>query len=260
MPNLTEILTAGGILRAAEVVEIAQAAKLDVACAAVLLAKESGGGANVWGRDPVPTGGAYTPGGPVTQDNYRAYRDAVLSGKAGRNGVGPTQLTYGPLQARADDLGGCWDWRVNCRVGFEHLAGLIRANGVRDGFRRFNGSGSAAERYADDAMAKLAVWQRRIAVAPVKPTPPSGAAALPTLTHGMRGNTSVKHLQAFLASRYPLYAGDLPATGNYLDGTAAAVREFQKRMRVTNADGSTPDGRTVGARTNTALWAEGYRG
>lgn len=172
MPNLAEILTAGGILRAGEVVEIAQAVKLDVAAAAVLLAKESGGGANVWGHDAVPTAGAYTPGGPVTRDNYRAYRDAVLSGKAGRNGVGPTQLTYGPLQSLADSRGGCWDWRVNCAVGFEHLAQLIRQYGVRDGYRRYNGSGSAADRYADDAMARLRKWQDRLAVAPVAPAKP----------------------------------------------------------------------------------------
>lgn len=257
MPSLADILAAGGILRALEVVELAQAAKLDVACAAVLLVKESGGGRNVWGHDPVPTAGTYVPGGPVTRDNYRAYRDAVLAGKAGPQGCGPTQLTFRPLQAKADDLGGCWDWRVNVRVGFEHLAQLIRANGVRDGFARYNGSGSAAGRYADDAMTQLAVWQRRIAVAPNTPT---GGSSLPTLTYGMRDNPSVRALQVFLARTYPAYAGDLPATGNYADQTAAAVREFQARMRVTNADGSTPDGRTVGQRTNAALWSEGYRG
>lgn len=172
MPSLAEILSAGGILRASEVVDLARAAKLDVACAAVLLLKESGGGRNIWGHDPVPTAGTYVPGGPVTRDNYRAYRDAILAGKAGRQGCGPTQLTYGPLQARADVLGGCWDWQANCRVGFEHLAGLIRANGVRDGFRRYNGSGPAAERYADDAMQRLRVWQDRLTVAPAAPLKP----------------------------------------------------------------------------------------
>ena len=257
MPSLAEILNAGGILRAAEVVEIAQAAKLDIAAAATLLAKESCGGANVWGHDPVPTAGTYTPGGPVTRDNYRAYRDAILTGKAGRQGCGPTQLTFGPLQARADDLGGCWDWRANCRIGFEHLAQLIRTHGGRDGYRRYNGSGAAAERYADDAMARLQVWQRRIAVSPLAP---SGADTLPTLTYGMRGSDSVTHLQTFLREHYPLYAGTLPSTGNYLDQTATVVREFQARARVTNADGSTPDGRTCGPRTNAALWSEGYRG
>lgn len=257
MPNLADILTAGGILRAPEVIELAQAAKLDVASAATLLDKESGGGRNVWGHDAVRTAGTYTPGGPVTRDNYRAYMDAVLAGRAGRQGCGPTQLTFGPYQARADDLGGCWDWRVNCRVGFEILSGLIRANGVRDGFRRFNGSGSAAERYADDAMTRLRRWQERIAVAP---NPPGPGAGLPTLSYGMRGNASVRSLQTFLRTQYPLYAGTLPSTGNYAGQTVAAVREFQIRMRVTNADGSTPDGKTVGARTNAALWAEGYRG
>jgi hypothetical protein len=48
-------------------------------------------------------------------------------------------------------------------TGFKILAGLIRVAGERDGFRRYNGSGPAAERYADDAMAKLARWRAVLA-------------------------------------------------------------------------------------------------
>jgi hypothetical protein len=129
----------------------------------VLLEKESYGGRNVWGSDPVPTAGAYTKGGLVTRENYAAYRAAVKVGTAGRQGVGPTQLTYGPFQDQADLAGGCWDWRANVLTGFGILASLIRVAGEQDGFRRYNGSGDAAQAYGKDAVTKLEVWRRRLA-------------------------------------------------------------------------------------------------
>lgn len=157
-----EILAAHGILRAPEVVELAAAAKLELAAACVLLEKESGGGRNVWGSDAVPTGGSYDKGSEVVRSDYLAYRAARLMGTAGQQGCGPTQLTLAAFQMQADAAGGCWDWRANCLTGFRILASLIRAHGVRGGFRRYNGSGAAAERYADDAMKRLATWRTRL--------------------------------------------------------------------------------------------------
>jgi hypothetical protein len=161
-----DILAAGGIQRASEVVELAAAAGLDLAAAAVVLLKESGGGFNVFGHDKVPTGGAYIPGSPVTQQSYESYHAAVLAGKAGRQGIGPLQLTFWALQDEADTAGGCWLWEANVQVGFKTLAGLIKANGLYDGFMRFNGSGPAAQAYANDAMGKYAVWATRLGVEP----------------------------------------------------------------------------------------------
>lgn len=157
-----DVLASNGILRAAEVIDLAGRAKLDLACAAVLLQKESYGGRNVWGSDPVPTGGAYTKGGEVTAANYQAYRQALAQGRAGRQGCGPTQLTYGAFQDQADAAGGCWDWRANCLTGFGILASLIRVNGEQLGFQRYNGSGPMAEAYGRDAMTKLATWRKRL--------------------------------------------------------------------------------------------------
>jgi hypothetical protein len=151
-----DVFAAGGILRAGEVVELATAAKLDLAAAAVLLMKESGGGRNVWGSDGVPTGGTYVKGAVVTRDSYLAYK--ARRRELGSQGVGPCQLTWSGYQDQADELGGCWDWRCNVRVGFTTLAQLQRQHGVRDGFRRYNGSGPLAEKYADDAMTRLARW------------------------------------------------------------------------------------------------------
>ncbi|MCW2904212.1 MAG: hypothetical protein JWO67_6477 [Streptosporangiaceae bacterium] len=158
--SVVDILTANGIIRAPEVVELAAAAGLDLAAAATLLEKESGGGHNVWGHDPVNTGGLYVKGSPVSPAAYMLYR--ARRGQLGCQGVGPCQLTYYALQDRADNLGGCWDWRVNIRVGFEVLARYIRTNGLRDGFRQFNGSGPAAQKYATDAMHRYAIWQERL--------------------------------------------------------------------------------------------------
>jgi hypothetical protein len=159
-----EVLAKHGTQRAAEVVELAAAAGLELAAAATLLEKESGGGHNVWGHDNVSTGGHYDKGAEVTEKAYRNYK--ADRNRIGAQGVGPTQLTFKGFQDRADERGGCFDWRVNCAVGFEVLADHIRANGVRDGFRAYNGSGPAAERYADDAISKLGVWRSRLAGTP----------------------------------------------------------------------------------------------
>ncbi|MGL5909413.1 MAG: peptidoglycan-binding domain-containing protein [Phycicoccus sp.] len=244
-------LTAGGILRAGEVVEIAAAVGLPLDRAAVLLAKESAGGRNVWGSDPVATGGAYTKGGPVTEANYRAYRAAQKAGRAGAQGVGPCQLTWRGYQDAADLIGGCWDWRCNVTVGFQTLRDLQREHGVRDGFRRYNGSGRMAERYADDAMARLGRWATLLAPPPAPPPAP-----YKRLHFGMEGVDLVRRVQQFLRRAFPEYAGDLPDTGNYMDRTASAVKEFQRRAGITGADA---DGRTVGPRTWAALIRHGFR-
>lgn len=171
MSAAVDSLAAWGIQRPREVLEIAAAVGLELACAAVLLEKESGGGRNVWGHDAVPTGGFYDKGDPVTRDAYLAWKPH--RGRLGSQGVGPCQLTWSGYQDQADALGGCWDPAVNMRVGFRVLADLIGQHGARDGFRRYNGSGPAAQRYADDAMRKLAKWRDRLGTTPA-PRPRGG--------------------------------------------------------------------------------------
>lgn len=245
--SLAERLDAWGILRAAEVVKQAGIVQLDPAVVATLLEKESGGGRNVWGSDPVPTGGAYVKGSEVTPAAYRAYRAAVQAGTAGPQGVGPCQLTWLPYQDQADRLGGCWNPVLNMRVGLAVLADLQRRHGEREGFRRYNGSGPAAEEYAADAVRKLARWRDRLAL--------TGSAGLPRLQVG-DANDDVRSLQEFLVRVFPAYAR-FPVTGYYGPATTAAVAEFQRRSGITGSDA---DGETVGPRTNAALWAAGYRG
>lgn len=162
MSTAAEILAAGGIQRAADVVAIAARCGLELAAAAAVLVMESGGGANVWGHDNVATGGIYVKGAPVTREAYLMYRTAAARGEIGRQGVGPCQLTYGPLQAAADGAGGCWEPLANMSVGFAHLAALLQDHGDVQGFAAYNGSGPAAQHYGAVAAAHLTYWRDQL--------------------------------------------------------------------------------------------------
>jgi hypothetical protein len=251
LSDLVARLSGLGILRAEHVITEARSAGLPLAVACVLLEKESGGGRNVWGSDPVATGGAYVKGSAVTAENYAAYQRARLAGKAGAQGCGPCQLTYPPFQQQADAEGGCWDPVVNMRVGFRLLRDLVGAHGLRGGFRRYNGSGSAAERYADHAMRRLVVWRTRLGSEPSEPVS-EGSERLPTLGPGSRG-PHVRALQIFMRRYAPAYAGQLLVNGDYGPNTTRVIREFQQRSGL-------PVLGRVGPRTNQKLWAAGYRG
>jgi hypothetical protein len=226
-----DTLAARRIVHPAAVVELAAAADLELAAAAVLLEKESGGGRNLWGHDGVDTGGFYRKGAPVTREAYEAWKPH--RGRLGSQGVGPCQLTWPGFQDRADARGGCWDWRVNVAVGFEILADLIRAHGIRGGFRRYNGSGPAADRYAVDALARLERWRARLG--------PDRAGPGPVLRRRDRGRV-VEELQHALNAR----GARLVVDGVYGPATENAVRNAQRAARIT-ADG------IVGPQTRAAL-------
>lgn len=156
------VLADGGIVDPPTVIAAAEAVGLPLALACALLQQESGGGANVWGSDPVQTGGVYLKGGPVTEANYRAYRRLADRGEIGRQGCGPCQLTARGFQDAADARGGCWDPRANMLAGFSGLVTLTNTYGLPDGVRRYNGSGPAAERYRDQVLERYRVWTTRL--------------------------------------------------------------------------------------------------
>ena len=142
-----------------------------VALAAAMVEQESTNGENVVGHDRDARGNLIFPARngkvKVTEDLYRRYkvrRDVGGKGRGGMQGFGPMQLTYWSIQDDADRNGGCWKPRINIRTGFRHLNGLIETHGLREGVRRYNGSGPAAERYADSVMAKRAKWRKRLFV------------------------------------------------------------------------------------------------
>jgi hypothetical protein len=130
---------------------------IDFACA--LLDQESGGGRNVFGHDPTICVGW----GSVTYLKFVAYRvRRRRSGNRLMQGVGPCQLTWWSTQDEADREGGCWRTRFNMRVGFRHLAYNIRRYGVHAGIAAYNGSGPAAQRYADSVIGRAAIWKARL--------------------------------------------------------------------------------------------------
>lgn len=133
--------------------------------------------------------------------------------------------------------------------------------------------GNTTSGLAGNQAAGGGVWRRRRATGSVvgyghpaytagPPAPPAApsqdGSALPTLTYGMKGSEAVKRLQEFLNKEdwnpeLPL----LPVTGNYLGQTQGVIRRAQAQCGVTGDDA---DGSVVGARTNRAFWARGYRG
>ena len=224
--DLVERLRAGGILNPRMVVAEAKRAglRLDYACA--MLKKESGGGMNVFGHDPTIFVGA----GTVTRGKYLEYkRQRVASGNARMQGVGPTQLTYWTLQDRADAQGGCWNPRINMRVGFKHLADHIARYGEADGARRYNGSGPAAVAYSKDLLAKAAQWRAVLdGAAPVDVPVADGPLKL-----GARGPQVVRLTKRLARLRSKAGTPYLDKPRKRLDATAeTALKTFQNEHRL----------------------------
>src|SRR4051795_10298717 len=158
--TLIQRLQAGGIVHPKVTVAEAQRAGLRLAIACAMLEKETAGGHNVFGHDPTIFAGA----GQVTKTKYQAYKQRrVASGNKSMQGVGPCQLTWYEFQDEADREGGCWRPEINIRIGFRHLAELIKANGETAGARKYNGVGKAAEAYSADLLKRAAVWEQRLA-------------------------------------------------------------------------------------------------
>ena len=166
MSDPIAILRNNGIQNADIIVRAANKVQLTIYSAATLIQKESMG-RNVWGHDPVNTGGAYIKGGIVTPQNYWAYRRSPV---AGWQGVGLTQLTYRGYIYQAEKLNpqlGAADPYTNCIVGFQAFLDLWRqANqNVQLAFQRYNGgysNSSASIAYGKDAMQKRAIWMQRL--------------------------------------------------------------------------------------------------
>jgi len=135
-----QVLAAHGIQRPAEVVELAAAAAgLDLAAAATLLQKESGGGQNVFGHDPVNTGGFYVKGAEVTEDAYKNYK--AHRAQLGCQGVGPTLF----VAAASSTVGRPGSRNIRGIPVFQPESGIPRMSGVLSG-QRLNPCGSRSSR------------------------------------------------------------------------------------------------------------------
>ena len=90
----------------------------------------------------------------VTKERVAALRRSQLA-----NGVGWTQLTYPPFVAQADREGGAHIPRFQMRVGFSVLRdNYDRLGSVYSMYRAYNGTGPAAEAYANQAIQLRAKW------------------------------------------------------------------------------------------------------
>lgn len=267
--NDADVLSRHGILRATQVVQVAAAAGLSAATAAVLLVKESGRtepdgrrtyGHNLWGHDQVPTGGIYVPGAEVSRQEYVRYRDwrraGQQSGQARSQGVGPCQLTHWKFQDDADQRGGCWDPAVNMRVGFETLAGHIRRHGEQQGFRRYNGSGDRAETYGREAVALLAQWRAWLAagVDGMNESSVHVASGRAELRMGDTGDR-VAALQVWFNTMFPSYSGIDLKPKRYGPQTTGVVAEFKRRVGMGDTNGEIVD-----TETWKAIETLGYKG
>lgn len=126
-----------------------------------LLENETGGGRNVFGGEGTACPTEWYEQ-PVTHERYTVYRDRRDAGET-PNGVGPTQITDPALQIEAERQGGCWVPVHNMNVGFGFLHELMLEHGTQEGFRAYNGSGPAAEAYAERAMRWATIWHDRFA-------------------------------------------------------------------------------------------------
>lgn len=159
--NLVAKMRKAGIVNPIYTLQAARAAKLDLSIACAILSQESGGGHNVWGHDPTIFIGGGSYGSVVTPGAYKAYlKERGPTGRGGMQGVGPCQLTYYSYQDKADHLGGCWLPRWNMQVGFQLVHDLIQKDGLHAGIAGYNGSGPAAESYADTVISRIGTWDK----------------------------------------------------------------------------------------------------
>lgn len=119
--------------------------------------EQESGFKNIFGHDP----GGLFPGQKVTNARVTALIDHVRRGGVS-NGVGFSQLTYiGFVKDAHARKGGAAKVRNQLAVGFNLLADLRHEHGSwHAAFRAYNGSGPAAERYADGMDVRVAKWQR----------------------------------------------------------------------------------------------------
>jgi len=155
--RLINYLDRQGFVYPARLVRAARRVDLGISRALAMTTMETGNGKNVYGHDPVSTGGCYSYGGTVTKSNYACYKRH--RGTTRMQGVGPTQLTWWAFQDRADRLGGCHHPYYNNVVGFAIFREYRRSgDSVWEAAKRYNG----ASAYADRFVQWDREWQHRL--------------------------------------------------------------------------------------------------
>lgn len=159
--KLEQLISAWGIANAADAVEAWSERGVPQLSDCLAMLENESGGRNVFGADP---GGNALPrrwfDQPVTRFRYTIYKLRRNMGFT-PNGVGPCQLTDVSEQKAAERAGGCWKPLHNMQVGFDLLHRLQLQLGRGEGFRQYNGSGPAADAYAQRALERAATWHDR---------------------------------------------------------------------------------------------------
>jgi hypothetical protein len=155
--RLKRALKRQGVKRPGLVIACAKREKLKLEYALAMLQKETGiPQRNIFGCD-WGAGQAFCHL-RVTPARVKAL---IESGRA--NGVGWTQLTWPAFVLAAQQMaGGAANPRNQMRVGFRVLSGNIRQYGAWEGFRMYNGSGTAAAVYANEATQFADTWRNYI--------------------------------------------------------------------------------------------------
>jgi hypothetical protein len=130
---------------------------LSVACATTQLESN---GQHIYGNDPGTGWMQGLDGKLVTKDNYLTFVKPGLYRGETLNGVGIKQLTSLGLVQAADARGGAWHVEHNAATGDRFFLELLRQTGsLWQSFYSYNGSGSAAQNYANHAVAVVAQWR-----------------------------------------------------------------------------------------------------
>jgi hypothetical protein len=137
------------------IIQEARKAGIPISLAFALIEQESGF-KNVFGHDSTRSIPSEWMGTKVDKRKYKYYKEHRRAG--GMQGVGPAQLTWWEYQDRADQRGGAWIPKHNISVAFEHLASLIKNKGLREGLAAYNGTGPAADRYAEQVLKRQQKW------------------------------------------------------------------------------------------------------
>lgn len=274
MPSAVDVLRQQAILNPEDTIAAASAAGLPLAVMCAKLNRESrvkvngviASGQNVWGGDRVAGRGTlYTPGAVVTREAYERYRAERRAGRAGSQGVGPSQLTYFAFQDQADALGGCWIPRWNLQVGAAEMARCLRVGGgslrhagaIYNSGKRYDDPRCppAAQEYGRWLEARVGEWEALLRGA----APTGGPAASPPqggfLSEGDTGD-HVAAVQRWLNATFPSYSKIDLTPKRYGPQTVAVVAEFQRRTGITGRDA---DGTNIGPRTLAEMREHGFR-
>jgi putative peptidoglycan binding protein len=163
MATAVEIAHAHGIVIPQIAFDVSRSVGVPFWATCAFLMQESGGGHNVFGHDAgMPFAGA----GEVTESKYRDYKaERIKTGHC--QGVGPMQLTFHTFQDEADAMGGAWLPIHNVTEGMRIVKQYVDGGASwHEAARRYNGSGEAAEAYADQMDDRFTFWQGVLADAP----------------------------------------------------------------------------------------------